>query len=84
MAEIGNTRQLSPLLPESVVDLATHRQRRQRMVRIAHRCGRGCILIAVGAFVVGRNSGDGDDYARAAAAVLAMPDTRTTTLARNR
>ena len=33
MAEIGSTRQLSPLLPDSVVDLATHRRARQRMVR---------------------------------------------------
>ena len=34
MAEIGSTRQLSPLLPESVVSLAAHRQRRQRMARM--------------------------------------------------
>ena len=34
MAEIGTTRQLSPLLPDSVVDLATYRRRHQRLVRL--------------------------------------------------
>ena len=79
MAEIGGTRQLSPLLPDSVVSLADHRQRRQRLGRI-FTAAAAVILIAVGAFVVGRNSGSNDDYATAAAAVLAMPDTRTTPL----
>jgi len=79
MAEVGNTRQLSPLLPDSVVSLANHRQRRQRLGRILTAAA-AVMLIAIGAFVVGRNSGNGDDYSAAAAAVLAMPDTRTTTL----
>ncbi|HEX3090020.1 MAG TPA: zf-HC2 domain-containing protein, partial [Ilumatobacteraceae bacterium] len=69
MAEIGNTRQLSPLLPDSVVDLATHRQSRQRMVR-ALSAAAALILIALGAFVVGRNSdGRSNDFAGEAAQI---------------
>src|SRR3954452_2650162 len=79
MTQIGNTRQLSPLLPESVVSLANHRERRQRLSLIVAAAA-AMILIAVGAFVVGRKSGSGDDYSAAAAAVLAMPDARTATL----
>jgi len=78
MAEIGTTRQLSPLLPDSVVNMADHRQHRQRLGRMLGVAA-ALILIAVGAFVVGREAGS-DDYATQAAAVLAMPDTRTTTL----
>lgn len=78
MAEIGTTRQLSPLLPDSVVDLATHRQSRQRMVRVLSVAA-ALILIAVGAFVVGRNSGDGN-YTAQAADVFEQPDARSTTL----
>jgi anti-sigma-K factor RskA len=79
MAEIGNTRQLSPLLPDSVVDLATHRRRRQRMVQTLSVAA-ALILIALGAFVVGRNSGGGDDYSDAAARIFASPDVRISTL----
>ena len=46
MAEIGNTRQLSPLLPDSVVDLATHRQSRQRIMKVLS-VSSAFILIAV-------------------------------------
>ena len=81
MAEVGNTRQLSPLLPDSVVDLATHRRTRQRMVR-GLSVAAALILIALGAFVIGRNSGDaGDNYADAAARIFASPDVRISTLA---
>jgi anti-sigma-K factor RskA len=79
MAEIGNTRQLSPLLPDSVVDLATHRRSRQRMARVLSVAA-ALILIALGAFVVGRNTGDGGGYAAQAAHVFEQPDARTTTL----
>ncbi len=80
MAEIGNTRQLSPLLPDSVVDLATHRQSRRRMVRVLSVAA-ALILIALGAFVVGRNSdGSSNDYAAQAADVFEQPDARTTPL----
>ncbi len=78
MEEIGTTRQLSPLLPDSVVNLATHRQRRQTMQR-AVTVAAALLLIATGAFIVGRRS-TGDDYAKAAASVIGRPDTRITTL----
>jgi anti-sigma-K factor RskA len=80
MAEIGSTRQLSPLLPASVVDLAMHRQRRQRMVR-AMSVAAALIVIALGAFVVGRRSGDGNGYADAAARIFNRSDVRISTLA---
>jgi hypothetical protein len=79
MAEISTTRQLSPLLPDSVIDLASHRRRRQRMLRTLSVAA-ALIVIATGAFVVGRHSSGGDDYAAAAAQLFAKPDTRTTTL----
>lgn len=80
MAEISTTRQLSPLLPGVVVDLATHRRRRQRMVQTMSVAA-ALILIALGAFVVGRRSnGGGDNYADAAARVFAEPDVRLATL----
>jgi anti-sigma-K factor RskA len=79
LAEIATTRQLSPLLPDSVVDLATHRQRRQRMMRVITAAA-AVVVMAVGAFVVGRQSSDNNDFPDAAAAVFARPDTRTTTL----
>ena len=79
MAEIGTTRQLSPLVPDSVVDLAAHRDRRRRALRIVAAAA-AVILLATGAFVVGRQSSDGNDYADQAAAVFARPDTLTTTL----
>jgi len=79
MAEIGETRQLSPLLPASVIDLATHRQGRQRMVRMLTAAA-VLVVIGIGAFVVGRQSGDDNGYAEAADAVLGQPDTRISPL----
>jgi anti-sigma-K factor RskA len=79
MAEITETRQLSPLLPDSVIDLATHRQRRQHMLRI-FTVAAAIVLVAAGAFVVGRSSNDSTGYADAAAAVFSEPDTTTTKL----
>lgn len=79
MAGIGTTRQLSPLLPDSVVQLATHRSNRQRMVR-ALSIAAALIAMAVGAYAVGRQTGTGNDYADEAAAVVAEPDAKTTTL----
>jgi anti-sigma-K factor RskA len=79
MAEISATRQLSPLLPDSVIDLASHRRRRQRMLRTL-TVAAALIVIATGAFVVGRHSSGSDDYATEAAAVFAKTDTLNTTL----
>jgi anti-sigma-K factor RskA len=79
MAGIGTTRQLSPLLPDSVVELANHRGSRQRMVR-ALSIAAALIALAVGAYAVGRQTGTSNDYADEAAAVFAKPDTSTTIL----
>ncbi len=79
MAEISATRQLSPLLPDSVIDLAIHRQRRQRMGRLLTAAA-AIVLIGIGAFAVGRQSNSDDGYPAAAEAVLARPDARITTL----
>jgi hypothetical protein len=79
MSEIDATRQLSPLLPDSAVDLTTHRRTRQRLMR-AVSVAAALIVIAVGAFVVGRNSSNGNDYQAEAARVFEQPDARTTTL----
>jgi anti-sigma-K factor RskA len=79
LAEIDATRQLSPLLPDAVIDLATHRQRRQRMVRVLVAAA-AVILMATGAFVVGRQWTDDNSYAAAAEDILGRPDTRMTTL----
>jgi anti-sigma-K factor RskA len=79
MAEISATRQLSPLLPDSVIDLASHRRRRQGMLRTL-TVAAALIVIAAGAFVVGRHSSGGDDYAAAAKAITDRPDIRKTTL----
>ena len=75
MAEISTTRQLSPLLPDAVVDLAAFRQRRARLVR-ALTIAAAVVLVGVGAFVVGRRSQHSDGYAAAAAEVISRPDTR--------
>ena len=79
ITEIGTTRQHSPLLPDSVVDLATHRRNRQRMVR-ALSVAAALIALAIGAFAMGRQSGNGNSFADQAAAVFAKPDTLSTTL----
>jgi anti-sigma-K factor RskA len=80
MAEISETRQLSPLLPDSVVSLDAYRQRRNRVAR-DFSVAAAIVLLAFGAFVVGRQSNDSSDYADTAAAIFDRPDTRTTTLA---
>lgn len=80
MAEISTTRQLSPLLPNSIVDLASHRERRQRALR-AVVAAAAALLVAMGAFVVGRQSGEEGGYAAAAARVIGEPDARIATLA---
>ena len=75
MAEIGTTRQLSPLLPASVTDLDAFRQRKARIVQ-ALTIAAAVILVGAGAFVVGRRSHSSDGYAAAAAELISRPDTR--------
>jgi len=79
MAEIGNTRQLSPLLPASVTDLDAFRQRKARIVRVL-TIAAAVVFVGAGAFVVGRRSHSSDGYAAAAAELISRPDTRMTDL----
>lgn len=79
MTEIGITRQLSPLLPEGVVDLATRRRSQQRIVRVLSVAA-ALIVFAFGAFVIGRQSSGGNNFADQAAVIFSKPDTHNTTL----
>ena len=79
MAEISTTRQLSPMLPDTIVDLASSRLRRRRVLRIVTLAA-AVILIAAGAFVVGRQSRSANGYAATAAAVFSRDDTRVVDL----
>jgi anti-sigma-K factor RskA len=79
MAEIGMTRQLSPLTSGSVVDLTDHRDRRSRSLRIVVAAA-AVILMATGAFVAGRRAGTDGGFSGEAAGVMEQPDTRTSAL----
>jgi anti-sigma-K factor RskA len=79
MTEIGMTRQLSPLASRSVVDLTDHRDRRSRSLRIVVAAA-AVILLATGAFVVGRQAGTEGGFAAEASGVMEQPDTRTSAL----
>lgn len=74
MAEIGMTRQLSPIVPDAV-DLAAFR-RRHHTTSLLLAAAAVVLLVAAGAFVVGRQSRQSDGYAAAVAAVIAQPDAR--------
>ena len=80
MAEIGRTRQLSPLLPQGVTDLAERRRRRRRTTTTALAVAAAAVgVVAGGAIVL-----DGDDepaYAAELAEILARPDGRVVDLA---
>jgi anti-sigma-K factor RskA len=79
MAEIGTTRQLSPLLPAAVTDLTKFRQRRRQMLRTVAAAA-VLILIAAGAFVVGRHSRGTAGYTVAAEEIFSRADTRVVDL----
>lgn len=79
MAEIGSTRQLSPLVPEAVVDLAAFRRRHHR-TSLTLAAAAVVLLVGAAAFLVGRQSRQTDDFAAAAAAVFLRPDARVTSL----
>ncbi len=79
MAEISTTRQLSPLLPGASVDLASLPRRRQRVSRIVTLAA-ALVLVAAGAFLVGRQSRGTNSYAATAAAVFSRDDTRVVDL----
>lgn len=79
LAEIGQTRQLSPLLPDGISDLAERRRRRRRAAGTTILAAAAAVLVFVaGAFLVDVRGADfGDDVA----AVLDEPDARFLTLA---
>jgi anti-sigma-K factor RskA len=79
MSEIGTTRQLSPLLPDSVVDLATHRRNRQQLTR-SLSVAAALIALVIGAFVMGRQSSSRNDFSDEAAEIFAKPDMHNTNL----
>ncbi len=79
MAEIGHTRQLSPLLPDRVADLAERRRRRQRVIE-GVLVAAAAIALFVATAVVLRNGDDQPASASALADVMAEPDSRLLTL----
>jgi anti-sigma-K factor RskA len=80
MDEIGRTRQLSPLLPDGVTELAERRRRRRRGIATTLAVAAGTVgVVASGVVVLG---GDDDEpaYADALAEVLASPDAQVVDL----
>lgn len=78
MAEIAETRQLSPLLPEVVIDLAERRRRRLRWTGGTLSVAAAAIAFVAGTAVVDRN--DQPAYADALSTILEQGDARFVTL----
>ncbi|MCU1362028.1 MAG: anti-sigma factor, partial [Ilumatobacteraceae bacterium] len=78
MADIGQTRQLSPLLPASVIDLAERRRRRQRFISGGMAVAAAVVIIIAGTVVMGRN--DQPSYAGQLETVLGQDDAQFVTL----
>ena len=75
MAEVAQTRQLSPLLPNRATDLAERRRRRQRRLVGVLAVAAAVALFVVGAVVL-RHGDEQPAYASALAEVMAEPDAR--------
>lgn len=80
MAEIAQTRQLSPLLPDRVTDLAERRRRRARTTSTLLAAAAVVVLLVAGVVVL-RGPDDTPAFADALSEVLAEPDGRVVTLA---
>lgn len=79
LAEIARTRQLSPVLPDGVTDLAERRRRRRRAVSTTVLAAAAVMLVvAAGALVVGRDGVGG--FGEQAAAVFEAPDAQAVTI----
>jgi anti-sigma-K factor RskA len=78
MADIAQTRQLSPLLPAAVIDLAERRRRRQRWAGSLMASAAAVAAFTAGALVVNRD--DQPAYAAELEAVLGQNDGRLVTL----
>lgn len=80
MAEVAQTRQLSPLLPDRVSDLAERRRRRQRTVGSVLAAAAAIVLFVAGVAVL-RGGDESPTYATALAEVMESPDAKLVTLA---
>jgi anti-sigma-K factor RskA len=79
MAEIGHTRQLSPLLAAKVTELAERRRRRRLAVGGLMAAAAAVVVFIAGALAL--SGGDGEpSYAASLAQVLQQPDARFLTL----
>jgi len=81
MAEIAQTRQLSPLLPEGVTSLAERRRRRRRAYGAVLAAAAALVLVIGGALVL--RSGSEDSFASDVTDVMGAADSRMTTLDAN-
>ncbi len=79
MAEVAQTRQLSPHLPDRVTDLAERRRRRQRTVGSVFAAAAAVLLVVAGTLVL-RSGDDSPAYAGALAEVMESPDAQLVTL----
>ncbi len=80
LAEIAQTRQLSPMLPNRVTELAERRRRRQRTVGGFLAAAAAVIALVGGVIAFGGDGGDQPEYAGALTDVLARPDAHLITL----
>lgn len=78
LADIAQTRQVSPLLPAAVTDLAGRHRKRQRWVGGGLAVAAAVVAIVAGTIVSGRN--DQPAYAAELATVLEQDDARFVTL----
>lgn len=82
MQQIAKTRQLSPLLPGAVVDLAERRRRRTFTSSMLAVAAALVLLVGAASFVIGRSNGTSDGgFAGDVEQVLGQPDARLLTLA---
>jgi anti-sigma-K factor RskA len=79
MQQVAQTRQLSPLLPEGVVDLA-QRRRRASFSTLAAAAAAVVLLVGAASFFVGRTTSGGEQFAADVEQILERPDGRVVTL----
>ncbi len=79
LAEIAHTRQLSPLLPDGISDLAERRRRRRRTSTSFLAAAAAVVLVMSGAFLAVRGDG-ADSFGDQLAAVAEQPDAGFVTL----
>lgn len=81
MQQVGQTRQLSPLLPDAVADLAERRRRRTFTSSMLAVAAAVVLMVGAASFVIGRSGSDRDGgFADEVEQVLAEPDAQLLTL----